>query len=46
MTQEVPAVFADRRFSVLVYYDGAAPWTNDKAGMKYMFPPGRNIYAR
>jgi hypothetical protein len=46
MTQEVPAVFVDRKFSVLAYYKGATPWTNDKAGLVYAFPPGRNVYAR
>jgi hypothetical protein len=45
MTQEVPAVFVDRRFSVLAYYVGAKPWTNDKA-ITYAFPPAANVYAR
>ena len=45
MTQEVPAVFVDRKFSVLAYYDGTKPWTNDKA-ITYAFPPGKNTYAR
>jgi hypothetical protein len=45
MTQEVPALFVDRRFSVLAYYIGSRPWTNDRA-ITYAFPPGRNIYAR
>lgn len=44
MTQEVPAVFVDRRFGVLAYYAGDKPWTNDK--VTYAFPGGRNIYAR
>ncbi|WIA32510.1 hypothetical protein OEZ86_003326 [Tetradesmus obliquus] len=45
MTQEVPALFVHRRFSVLAYYQGSRPWTSDKA-ITYAFPPGRNIYAR
>jgi hypothetical protein len=45
MTQEVPALFVDRRFSVLAYYIGTRPWTGDRA-ITYAFPPGRNIYAR
>jgi hypothetical protein len=44
MTQEVPAVFTDRKFSVLAFYNGTKPWTNDK--VTYAFPPGRNMFAR
>lgn len=39
-------MFVDRKFSVLVYYKGTSPWTNDKTGLVYAFPPGRNVYAR
>lgn len=43
--QEVPAVFVHRKFSVLAYYAGLKPWTND-TNITYTFPPARNMYAR
>lgn len=43
LTQEVPAVFVDRRFSVLVYYAGHKPWTDDD-NVTYAFPGAHNMY--
>jgi hypothetical protein len=41
-TQEVPAFFVDRRLSVLVFYEGAKPWTGDTP--RFVMPGGNNNY--
>jgi hypothetical protein len=41
-TQETPAFFADRRLSVLVFYEGPKPWTGDN--LRFTMPGGNNGY--
>ncbi|KAI8470613.1 MAG: hypothetical protein J3K34DRAFT_419758 [Monoraphidium minutum] len=41
-TQETPAFFADRRLSVLAFYEGPAPWSD--GGLRFTMPGGTNNY--